>query len=162
MARSRACESSHVYVVADHTSQAVDDLRAEWSSERRERWVIDTDAPAHRRTRAPFAVPTSRDVPTLLSATLAFVPSATPFEQSHRTPLSASQPSPSNSASITSSRLRYREPEGWVGRLTNRGVLSRIGATRRVLQIGWPLLVALPSPQRGRGCRCSVEGGPVL
>ncbi|WP_208029706.1 MobF family relaxase [Rhabdothermincola sediminis] len=46
VAMSRARESSHVYVVADDPSQAVDDLTREWGVERRERWVLDTDQPA--------------------------------------------------------------------------------------------------------------------
>lgn len=46
VAMSRARESSHVYVVADEPNQAVDDLTREWSVERRERWVLDTDQPA--------------------------------------------------------------------------------------------------------------------
>ncbi len=46
VAMSRARESSHVYVVADDHDQAVDDVKQEWSVERRERWVLDTDQPA--------------------------------------------------------------------------------------------------------------------
>lgn len=43
---SRARETSHVYLVADGTDQAVEDLTREWSTERRQRWVIDMDSPA--------------------------------------------------------------------------------------------------------------------
>ncbi len=46
VAMTRARESSHVYVVADYQDQAVDDLTREWSTERRERWILDTDEPA--------------------------------------------------------------------------------------------------------------------
>jgi len=46
VAMSRAGESTHVYVVADDTDQAVDDLTKEWGTERRQRWLIDTDKPA--------------------------------------------------------------------------------------------------------------------
>lgn len=48
---SRARETSHVYLVADDTDQAVDDLTSEWSSERRQRGVIDTDTPADADAR---------------------------------------------------------------------------------------------------------------
>lgn len=46
VAMSRARESTHVHVVADDVDQAVDDLRREWSIERRDRWVLDVDSPA--------------------------------------------------------------------------------------------------------------------
>ncbi len=46
VAMSRARESTQVYVVADDTDQAVDDLTKEWGTERRQRWLLDTDAPA--------------------------------------------------------------------------------------------------------------------
>lgn len=51
VAMSRARESSHVYVVADNTGQAVDDLSSEWTTERRERWTIDIDTPANEDAR---------------------------------------------------------------------------------------------------------------
>ena len=51
VAMSRARETSHVYVVADDIAQAVDDLRSEWSTERRERWIIDIDTPADEGAR---------------------------------------------------------------------------------------------------------------
>lgn len=40
---SRARGTSHVYVVADDVDQGAEDLVAEWSSERRQRWVLDVD-----------------------------------------------------------------------------------------------------------------------
>src|SRR3546814_3838079 len=43
VAMSRARARSHVYVAADDLDQAVDDLRAEWSADRRQRWVLDVD-----------------------------------------------------------------------------------------------------------------------
>ncbi|MGH9260392.1 MAG: hypothetical protein ACRD08_10935, partial [Acidimicrobiales bacterium] len=46
VAASRARWSTHVYVVADDLDQAADDLRREWASERRQRWVLDADSPA--------------------------------------------------------------------------------------------------------------------
>jgi conjugative relaxase-like TrwC/TraI family protein len=46
VAMSRARDTSHVYTVADDSEQAVDDLTAEWSADRRQRWVIDVDEPA--------------------------------------------------------------------------------------------------------------------
>jgi hypothetical protein len=48
---SRARESSHVYVVADDIQQAVEDLTREWTTERRQRWVIDTGTPAEPGAR---------------------------------------------------------------------------------------------------------------
>lgn len=43
---SRARDTSHVYVAADHFDQAVEDLSTEWSADRRQRWVLDVDEPA--------------------------------------------------------------------------------------------------------------------
>lgn len=51
VAMSRARESTQVYVVADDAHQAVDDLTKEWGSERRQRWLIDTDTPADENVR---------------------------------------------------------------------------------------------------------------
>lgn len=51
VAMSRARDTSHVYAVADDTDQAVDDLVVEWSVDRRQRWIIDTDAPADASAR---------------------------------------------------------------------------------------------------------------
>lgn len=46
VAMSRARETAHVYVAADDLDQAVEDLRAEWAVDRRQRWVLDVDQPA--------------------------------------------------------------------------------------------------------------------
>jgi hypothetical protein len=43
---SRARDTTHVYVAADDTDQAVEDLTAEWSIDRRQRWTLDVDQPA--------------------------------------------------------------------------------------------------------------------
>jgi len=43
---SRARESAFAYVVADNAAQAIEDLRREWSVERRVGWAIDRGAPA--------------------------------------------------------------------------------------------------------------------
>jgi hypothetical protein len=51
VATSRARGPSYSYVVADDVSQAAEDLRREWASERRQRWVLDTDEPAPDGTR---------------------------------------------------------------------------------------------------------------
>jgi conjugative relaxase-like TrwC/TraI family protein len=54
VAMSRARQSSHVYVVADDLEQAAEDLTAEWSADRRQRWVLDVDEPAlDGRARQP-------------------------------------------------------------------------------------------------------------
>jgi hypothetical protein len=37
---------SHVYLAADDLDQVVEDLRAEWTLDRRQRWVLDVDEPA--------------------------------------------------------------------------------------------------------------------
>lgn len=46
VAMSRARDTSHVYVVADDADQAVEEVRCEWSRDRRQRWVRDIDEPA--------------------------------------------------------------------------------------------------------------------
>src|SRR5205814_6004101 len=46
VAMSRARHRTSVHVVADDIDQAVEDLRRDWSSERRPRWAIDTGTPA--------------------------------------------------------------------------------------------------------------------
>jgi ATP-dependent exoDNAse (exonuclease V) alpha subunit len=46
VAMSRARGMTRVYVVADDLDQVVDDVKSEWSADRRQRWLIDTDAPA--------------------------------------------------------------------------------------------------------------------
>jgi ATP-dependent exoDNAse (exonuclease V) alpha subunit len=54
VAMSRARDTSHVYVVADDVDQAVEDLTIEWSTDRRQRWVLDVDDPAFDdRARRP-------------------------------------------------------------------------------------------------------------
>jgi hypothetical protein len=54
VAMSRARDASHVYVVADDLDQAVEDLIVEWSSDRRQRWILDVDEPAlDDRVRSP-------------------------------------------------------------------------------------------------------------
>lgn len=46
---SRARDASHVYVVADDGDQGAEDLTAEWSVDRRQRW-ISTPPSQHRKT----------------------------------------------------------------------------------------------------------------
>ncbi|MEA2825949.1 MAG: hypothetical protein QOG43_388 [Actinomycetota bacterium] len=46
VAMSRARARTHVYVTADDQEQASEDLVAEWSLDRRQRWTIDVDSPA--------------------------------------------------------------------------------------------------------------------
>jgi ATP-dependent exoDNAse (exonuclease V) alpha subunit len=46
VAMSRARARTHVYVTADDDEQASEDLVAEWSLDRRQRWTIDVDRPA--------------------------------------------------------------------------------------------------------------------
>jgi hypothetical protein len=43
---SRARSTTRVYVTADDEEQASEDLVAEWSLDRRQRWTIDVDRPA--------------------------------------------------------------------------------------------------------------------
>jgi conjugative relaxase-like TrwC/TraI family protein len=45
VAMSRAREASHAYLVADSVDQAAEDLRREWSSERRMGWASDLGVP---------------------------------------------------------------------------------------------------------------------
>ncbi|MFP5326014.1 MAG: hypothetical protein ACLGHT_00860 [Acidimicrobiia bacterium] len=52
VAMSRAREASRVYVVADNLDQAADDLTAEWSADRRQRWVVDVTNPRPTTRRA--------------------------------------------------------------------------------------------------------------
>jgi conjugative relaxase-like TrwC/TraI family protein len=48
VALSRAREHTRIYATADNLEQAVDDLRADWGVERRQRWITDTAAhPGH-------------------------------------------------------------------------------------------------------------------
>ena len=54
VAMSRARDTSHVYVAADDLDQAAEDLTIEWSTDRRQRWVLDVDEPAiDDRARRP-------------------------------------------------------------------------------------------------------------
>jgi len=53
VAMSRARDTSHIYVVADDLDQAADDLRREWGTERRQRWILDTDTPALEAEQQP-------------------------------------------------------------------------------------------------------------
>lgn len=46
VAMSRARHTSHIFAVADHLDQATDDLTREWSTQRRQRWILDTYTPA--------------------------------------------------------------------------------------------------------------------
>jgi hypothetical protein len=46
VAMSRARETSRVYVVADDTAMAAEDLTRDWKKERRPTWAIDTGLPA--------------------------------------------------------------------------------------------------------------------
>ena len=46
VAMSRARDTTHIYAVADNDDQAANDLTREWNSDRRQRWVIDSDTPA--------------------------------------------------------------------------------------------------------------------
>jgi ATP-dependent exoDNAse (exonuclease V) alpha subunit len=58
VAMSRARDSSRVYVAADDLEQAVNDLVLEWSTVRRQRWVLDVDIPARDdRARRPSLAP---------------------------------------------------------------------------------------------------------
>jgi conjugative relaxase-like TrwC/TraI family protein len=57
VAMSRARDTSHVYVVADDLDQAVEDLTIEWSTDRRQRWVVDVDEPAVHRAARPNLEP---------------------------------------------------------------------------------------------------------
>jgi conjugative relaxase-like TrwC/TraI family protein len=70
VAMSRARETTHVHVVADGIAQAVEDLRAEWSTERRQRWVHDADRQLTANDRARPHLSRSPD-PHLRAAVLA-------------------------------------------------------------------------------------------
>jgi conjugative relaxase-like TrwC/TraI family protein len=63
VAMSRARQGTTVHVVADDVDQAVEDLRQDWSAERRPQWAIDTGTPADQhdqRRGSPHAVPAVR------------------------------------------------------------------------------------------------------
>ncbi|MCU1499307.1 MAG: putative ATP-dependent exoDNAse [Acidimicrobiales bacterium] len=46
VALSRARQTTTIHTVADDLDQAVEDLEREWGTERRQRWVLDTETPA--------------------------------------------------------------------------------------------------------------------
>ena len=45
VAMSRARSGTHAWVVADHLDQAIEDLRDDWTDQKRPRWAIDTGLP---------------------------------------------------------------------------------------------------------------------
>lgn len=51
VAMSRASRSTHVHTVADDLDQAREDLALDWTTERRDRWIHDTDTPATQGDR---------------------------------------------------------------------------------------------------------------
>jgi hypothetical protein len=62
VALSRTTGPTYIHVVADNPYQAADDLRREWTSERRQRWILDTDDPAPNSTGwHPKLVPGTTD-----------------------------------------------------------------------------------------------------
>jgi hypothetical protein len=69
VAMSRARHSSHVHLVADSHDQAVEDVIRDWSTERRQRWAIDTGRPEAPAT-GPIAVEADPGAPLQLRATL--------------------------------------------------------------------------------------------
>ena len=52
VATSRARQATHIYITADETAMAVEDLTADWLQERRPRWAIDAGLPASADARA--------------------------------------------------------------------------------------------------------------
>jgi hypothetical protein len=66
VAMSRARHRATAYVVADDLAQAVEDLRREWSAERRQAWAIDTGTP----TRDPLVAEADPAVPAKLRTAL--------------------------------------------------------------------------------------------
>ena len=48
---SRAREATQIYVAADDSEMALEDLKVEWMSERRPRWAIDTGLPSTAEAR---------------------------------------------------------------------------------------------------------------
>jgi conjugative relaxase-like TrwC/TraI family protein len=60
LAMSRARHQAHVHVVADDLDQACDDLTRDWTTERRQRWAIDTGTPT-LRDDIPSLRPTAID-----------------------------------------------------------------------------------------------------
>ena len=63
---SRARDCSTAYVVADDVAQAAEDLERDWSTERRQRWAIDSGTPATQ----PLEVEADRHAPERLRSTL--------------------------------------------------------------------------------------------
>jgi conjugative relaxase-like TrwC/TraI family protein len=66
VALSRARTTTHIHAVADNLDQARDDLTRDWTAERRDRWIHDTDRPAElgerpRPTLAPRHGPSSNE-----------------------------------------------------------------------------------------------------
>jgi conjugative relaxase-like TrwC/TraI family protein len=66
VAMSRARHRATAYVVADNLAIAVEDLRRDWSAERRQAWAIDTGTP----TRDPLAAEADPAVPAKLRTSL--------------------------------------------------------------------------------------------
>jgi conjugative relaxase-like TrwC/TraI family protein len=64
MSRARQCSTA--YVVADDVAQAAEDLEREWSTERRQRWAIDSGTPSTH----PLEVEADRHAPERLRSTL--------------------------------------------------------------------------------------------
>jgi hypothetical protein len=69
VAMSRAKEAAMVHVVADNIGQAAEDLRWDWSRERRQMWAIDTGTPETDR-RHPLEVEADKRSPVALRAIL--------------------------------------------------------------------------------------------
>ncbi|HVM65352.1 MAG TPA: MobF family relaxase, partial [Acidimicrobiales bacterium] len=66
VAMSRARHRATAYVVADDPAQATEDLRREWSAERRQAWAIDTGTP----TRDPLTAEADPALPATLRTAL--------------------------------------------------------------------------------------------
>ena len=66
VAMSRGRHRATAYAVADDLPQAIEDLRREWSAERRQAWAIDTGTP----TRDPLAAEADPGVPAKLRTAL--------------------------------------------------------------------------------------------
>lgn len=67
VAMSRARTATQVHAVADNLNQARDDLTRDWTTERRDRWIHDTDQPAdldqpRRPVLTPRHEPTGNDL----------------------------------------------------------------------------------------------------
>jgi hypothetical protein len=99
VAMSRARDTTHVYVAADDVDQAAEDLTAEWSVHRRQRWTLDVDQPVAPGERG---TPVSLDGRPRSYASLSYAPNATPSPPSPQTQPVASKPSTSAFASTPS------------------------------------------------------------